>query len=122
MRRKRSRARKKPPLRQPKTPQEFLDRWEDLVKGQLDASRRVDPEKLQRATLAREAIQVEIEKRVLPVMTDEDCAYGRKVATRIRALDVRIHTCGATVSSVVERMLPDAGPGTYSRQGVLRDL
>jgi len=122
MRRKRSRAPKKAPLRKPKTPREFLDRWEELVKIQLEASRRVDPERLERASLAREAIQVEIEKRILPAMTDEDRAYGKEVAARIRALDVRIHKCGTTVSAVVERMLPDAGPGTYSRQGVLRDL
>ena len=56
MRRKRSRARKKAPLRKPKTPREFLDRWEELVKIQLEASRRVDPERLERASLAREAI------------------------------------------------------------------
>ena len=122
MRRKRSRTRKKAPLRKPKTPREFLDRWEELVKIQLEASRRVDPERLERASLAREAIQVEIEKRILPEMTDEDRVYGKEVAERIRALDVRIHKCGTTVSAVVERMLPDAGPGTYSRQGVLRDL
>lgn len=109
-----------PPPPPPRTAREHLDLWEATVQAQLEASRKVDADALVKATHARQAIEAELEARVMGEMTADDQAHGAQVAARIRALDARIRCCGAAVLGVVDRVLPDAGPGTYNRQGHLR--
>jgi hypothetical protein len=101
---------------------ERFDRWLLLAESQLDAARRVDPAALQAATDARRALQEELARTPLAALDEGTRAHAAGVARRIRAIDLRVHACGATVINVLERVLPDAAPRTYGRRGQMRGI
>jgi len=101
---------------------ERFDRWLLAAEGQLDAARRVDAEALVKSTAARKAIQEELSRTPLAALDVDTRAHAAGVARKIRALDLRIHACGATVLAALDRVLPDAGPRTYGRRGQMRGI
>lgn len=99
---------------------ERFDRWLASAEAQLDAARRVDAAALVTATETRRALQVELSRTPLAALDTGTREHAATVARRIRAIDVRVHACGATVLNVLDRVLPDAGPRTYGRRGQMR--
>ncbi len=101
---------------------ERFDRWLASAEAQLDAARRVDPGALLAATEARRSLQDELARTPLAALDAGTREHASSVARRIRAIDVRVHACGATVLNVLDRVLPDAAPRTYGRRGQMRGI
>lgn len=101
---------------------EPFDRWLVLAEAQLDAARRVDPDRLAAATEARRRLQDELTRHDLVAVAGEDRDHAVGVARKIRAIDLRIHACGMAVIQALDTVMPDAGPRTYGRRGQLRGV
>lgn len=101
---------------------EPFDRWLALAEEQLEAARKVDPERLSMATETRRRLQDQMAAHDVTRLVGEDREYAVAVARRIRDIDLRIQQCGHAVMATLDAVLPDSGPRTYGRRGQLRGV